>query len=118
MKNPWKKLLANIKISGRIWSQTNRHPQKLIELTPEDLESKFNEQDGKCYWLGIPLNPQDIFEPFNQLAISVDRIDNAKHYTFDNIVICCRFVNLGKGQVNSDKFAYTINKIKQAIMSS
>ena len=75
-----------------------------IDITWEDLEAIFKEQMGKCYWFGIKLDPTGIFESYNPMAISADRIDDDKGYIERNVVICCRMANLGRGKCKATDF--------------
>ena len=120
MRNPWKKLLANVKISGRVGLayaalRENGEPEKVVrhkvDVVWQDLEKKFIEQDYKCFWLGVPLNPEWIFKTHYPMAISVDRLENSKDYTYDNIVICCRFANLARGRCEAGEFAKIIRAL-------
>jgi hypothetical protein len=116
MRNPWKKLIANVKISGRVWHIHKNKPKREVNITWQDLQKKFEEQGCKCHWFGIDVDPQDIFETHNPLAPSVDRLDNDKEYEIDNIVICCRLANLGKGNAPSSKFLQTAKDLKRRIL--
>lgn len=114
MRNPWKKLLANVKISGRVGLayaalREGGDPEKVVRhdiaISWQDLERKFAEQNKRCFWLGIPLNPEWIFKTHYPMAPSVDRLDNEKDYTYDNTVICSRFANLARGRCSARSFA-------------
>lgn len=80
-------------------------------ITKEHLEAMYNNQSGLCYYSGIKLdtNRKSKFK-----AISCDRIDNSKGYTPDNVVLCCRFFNLGRcdGDFNEFKEFLKENIIK------
>ena len=61
-------------------------PRK-IDFTVEDLKDIwYNQQGGKCYWLGIPLKPEWTNISFHPLALSVDRLECGGDYIKDNIV--------------------------------
>lgn len=116
--NPYKKLERNMRGAGnrtrdaKQQKTRDRMKERPIELDWKDLKRIFEEkQQGKCFWLNITINPMDIFEKDNQLAFSVDRIKNSKGYTEDNIVICTRLANLGRGSCPFDKFQKIMNKI-------
>jgi hypothetical protein len=131
MANPWKKLWHNVNLSGKhgskganvknnpkhrntVGSQSTKTHE--ISITPEDLEEQFNKQNGCCYWLGIKLNPEDIFKVNYPLAMSVDRVDNNLGYLKDNIVICCRLINLGRRNCPEDQFKKVIEQVKEQIL--
>ena len=87
--------------------------RRTINITEKTLKKIFQKQDGKCYWFGIRLNPCDIFTPHNPIAMSVDRIDNDKDYLEDNVVICCRLANLGRGSCDFEEFKKIIKQLKE-----
>jgi len=62
-----------------------------FDLTIEDLQSMWG---GPCRYCGLPLK-----------LVSIDRVDNAKHYTKKNTVPCCRWCNYTKA-TGSSKFFY------------
>lgn len=112
-RDPWKKVMANMKVSSRRRYHVKEGGDKAevrktriyaITVTPNDLQAIFEEQGGLCYWLGTPLDPNSVFIPNNPLAISTDRLDNDRDYSRDNIVITTRFANLGRGSTPADEF--------------
>jgi len=118
-RDPWEHLLKNVCLSGRYGSKGGSFPKTiaphLVHITAADLQNKFNEQGQKCYWFGIKLNPKDIFIPRYPLALSVDRLDNSKEYSIDNIVICSRLANLGRGSYPADKFYRVVDELIESI---
>lgn len=112
-RNPWKRLYANVNLVA------NRHNgyglpftgdaavlnARPVTITWEDLRDQFYKQQGKCYWFGIDLVPDEIFMRGFPLSMSVDRLDNARGYEKDNIVITTRLANLGRGKCSVETFS-------------
>ena len=96
---------------GKKWQ-----PAKLL-ITAKDLREQWRKQNERCYWFNIPLDfhllYKDHFEwmPKHPMAPSVDRIDDKKDYTSDNIVISCRFANLGRNIYPHDKMKDVVKTI-------
>jgi hypothetical protein len=133
-KNPWRKLWRNVmlsatfgsagargtsnpKRSGRLFAakpsqSTRRHE---VTITEHDLKEQFDKQRGKCFWLGIDLNPLDIYRIRYPLAMSVDRIDNRRGYIKCNIIITCRLANLGRQSCESHVYLELIEGIKKLL---
>ncbi len=104
-------MMSFVKQSGR-----RRHkdkPKRKIEITWQDVKNQRKQQGGRCFWFGTDLNPMDIFRPSYPLSMSVDRLDNEKDYLIDNIVICSRFANLGRGNCDVKTFAKVVRKLKK-----
>jgi len=80
------------------------------DVTPKYLRELLKSQNGKCYWLGIEL---DTTKKDALRTPSVDRLDNSKGYTRDNIVLTSRFANLGRQTATVTEFKTFIeNHIK------
>lgn len=117
-RNPFAKLLENVKLSakygakGGSFSKYQHLEEKEVSINAEVLKEIFIEQGGLCHWLKIPLDPYDIFVKSHPLAISVDRLDNSKGYSRDNIVICSRLMNLGKSSADAMLWESVIDRLE------
>lgn len=104
-------------------NQKDWKPAKLL-ITEDDLKNQWKLQDEKCFWFSIPLDfgllekKHPDWSPKHPMAPSVDRKDDSKDYTPDNIVICCRFANLGRNIYPFDKTKVMIDKIKESLRES
>lgn len=81
-----------------------------FNITIEELERKWKEQNGKCAYtnelLTLPSNTRD--KDFNA---SVDRIDSKLPYSYDNIHWVIKDVNLMKMSLKEDRFLELCKKI-------
>jgi hypothetical protein len=75
-----------------------------ITVTLQELEDLYHQQNGRCYWFNLLIDPDSVFVPNNPLAMSADRIDNSIGYIKENLVICCRFANLARGPLSVEEF--------------
>ena len=101
LKNPFKKILENVKgtqyVSSKTFSESGQVMRRVKEvcITELDIQHQFEKQNGLSHFLKIPMDPTDVFRTHFPLAPSVDRIDNTKDYYPNNIVINTRFENNG-----------------------
>jgi len=126
MKDPWKKLLSNVKSTAAVRPlrrTVNKngtakipYPPMSVEITAEDLRTLFEHQEGRCAILGTVLNPQDLFIKRHPLAPSVDRIDNDQNYNIDNIQICSRFANFGKCAYPSRDMDAVVKRLREGLL--
>lgn len=88
----------------RLWMNTlvNDSKRKNVynDLKVSDIEEIYEKQNGLCYWFNIPLLVSD--QKKHPQQPSIDRIDNTKGYTKDNIVLCCYSANIGRNENNVD----------------
>lgn len=77
-------------------------------VTKEFLEDMYDMQDGKCFWLGIPLD----IESDSLSKVSVDRINNDMPYQKDNVVLASVFANVGRSNYTVLEFIELLDKIK------
>lgn len=117
-RSPFDKLLSNVLLSARYGSKGGSFSKyqapstKDVQVDADILKEIFIEQGGECHWLKIPLDPYDIFTKSHPLAMSVDRLDNSKGYTRDNIVICSRLMNLGKSSADAMLWESVIDRLE------
>lgn len=84
-----------------------------FDLTSQDIIDLYDKQNGKCYWLGIDMSKDNSYYTPNQP--SIDRLDNSKGYTKDNIVLACTFANLGRKTTKEEEFILFIDQLKRSI---
>ena len=118
--NPWKKILANAQGAQNGWNKKHQklgvnRPVKQFTVTAEDIERVFNEQGGKSKWLGLPIDPNDVFRIHYPLAPSLDRLDNDKDYTPDKICISTRFENWGFNRASDEIKLECVDKIREQL---
>tara|TARA_R110001592_G_scaffold61640_3_gene187993 strand:+ start:889 stop:1272 length:384 start_codon:yes stop_codon:yes gene_type:complete len=119
LKNPFKKILDNVKgtqyVSSKTFSESGKVMRRVKEvcITELDIQNQFEKQDGLSDFLKIPMSANDVFRVHFPLAPSVDRIDNAKDYYPDNIVINTRFENNGLNRCDPKYMDY----IKEYLIS-
>ena len=75
-----------------------RHKAKGFEgeiVTSAELITLNEIQEGRCHWTGLEYS----FEggTSNPLYCTIDRRDNARGYSLDNVSLVCWFVNCAKG---------------------
>jgi hypothetical protein len=116
-RNPFKALLNSAKSAQNGWNRWHQskgvnRPVKSFSIDEHDVERIFNEQNGLSKWLQIPMNPQDVFRKHFPLAPSLDRLDNAKDYTLDNVCISTRFENYGFNRATDEIKTECIERIR------
>lgn len=83
-------------------------------VTPKDIENLLIKQNNKCYWTSLPFDMDINNTKWKPYAPSVDRLDNSKGYTPDNICITLWAVNRMRGNLSVEEFTNLLNNIKKA----
>lgn len=82
------------------------------DITKEFLKELFEKQNGLCYWFGIPLIPTA--ENRHPQKPSLDRVDRAKGYTQDNVVLACHAANMGRNSSTFQQFTDFVAVLKSS----
>lgn len=106
-----KKILGCVNYS-QSRNRVNRRPVKDVQITEGDLVRKFFEQKGRCYWSELKLDPNFNRIKHHPFAISVERLDNSKGYTYENTVLTRRIFNLGRMAFPEAEFRRVIEQLK------
>ena len=76
---------------------------KAWELSVDEAVDIFENQNGCCALTGLPLATNG---PFNDITASLDRIDNSRGYTPDNVHWVHKAVNFMRGDMPLDEFVH------------
>tara|TARA_Y100000310_G_C20165064_1_gene570983 strand:+ start:27 stop:473 length:447 start_codon:yes stop_codon:yes gene_type:complete len=136
MKNPYKKIISNIKntINTKKKRRTLREdgtvpplPKDYVETRLEIdyifIEQLYAKQNGRCYWFPeVELNLDLLWISKHPMAPSVDRLcstvtETEGHYSPDNIVLTTRFVNFGRCAYEGDFVKEVVTPFKEAILN-
>lgn len=80
-----------------------------VELSVEILQRVFDIQNGRCKYTNLPLTTEA-----NKInTMSIDRIDNTKGYTGDNVQLVCHVVNIMKNKHTEDQFIHLCHLVAQ-----
>lgn len=77
-----------------------------FEITVADIETLYNEQGGVCFYSGIPFDIDS-----KHYTCSIDRINSAKGYTKDNVVLACNIVNSMKLDLSLKEFQTVVEAV-------
>lgn len=85
--------------------------KKIVDtITTEHIKELYEKQNGKCAITGLPMmNVKQYMFPYK---MSVDRIDNLKGHTKDNVQLVCLAINYGKNRYTNEDVLAHIDKIK------
>ena len=72
----------------------------LDNLQLEDLFELYEKQGGRCAITGIELTHSETNRHAN---VSIDRIDNLKPYSLDNVRLVCNAVNIMRHEMSDDQ---------------
>ncbi len=88
-----------------------RKKKYAFDLDADFIRHLFVKQQGRCHWLGLTLTPS--VETRNLLRPSVDRLDCAKGYTRDNVVLACQFANMGRSVTPPEQFSAFVANLEE-----
>jgi hypothetical protein len=95
-------------IVNKIFTSVKYRAKRLkrdFDLTREFLENLYTEQNGKCALTGMIFSDEK-YENYKRRPFtpSLDRIDNKKGYTQDNVRFVCSMVNAALGEFGDKIF--------------
>lgn len=109
--------LAKAILSGIAYSQgrnkISKRPVKPVTITIQNLIDIYNNQNGKCYWSGLPLDAKFNKIKHHPFAISPERLDNSLPYDISNVVLCRRMFNLGRMAFPEKDFEVVMKILKE-----
>ena len=79
-----------------------------FDLSLEDLKNLYKLQDGFCALSGLPMTHSQESPDY---CISIDRIDNDKGYTKDNVKLVCFRANVMRNELTLEMFNWWVRQI-------
>ena len=88
--------------------------EAMSEITIDFLTKLKEKQNNKCNWFGVDID----FSRNDWLrSPSLDRLDNDKGYTRDNVVLTCRCANLARNKSTVEEMDNFLSELKNSILS-
>ena len=99
-------------LAYRLYSVKGRAKRKntICDITVADLMSLYKEQKGLCKLSQVEMTCDG---GRKKSSLSIDRIDNTKGYTKDNIQMLCYIVNIMKLNMKSEELIFWCSKIME-----
>jgi 5-methylcytosine-specific restriction endonuclease McrA len=88
-----------------------------IKITKKDFIKWYNKQTQECYYCKRTLKEIKKDKHYSKtIRLTIDRINNNKDYTLDNIVLACWICNSIKSNIFNKKEMILIGKILKRIL--
>jgi hypothetical protein len=78
-----------------------------FDIVTKDIHDLLELQENRCYYTGwkfVNACGMGNVGASNKYGFSIDRLDSAKGYTRDNIVLCFNIINTSKGRLSAEEF--------------
>lgn len=99
-------------INGAIWNSYKKGAKKrnlAFDITPEDILELYKKQNGLCAFTGAKLICNSTNSAKNNW--SIDRIENNKGYTKDNIILVAKTANMFRNRSTIKEFLEFCNMV-------
>jgi len=101
-------------VSGTLMTYLRRKAKErglLFDVTAEELWELFNKQQGLCALSGVPITLTTVINKQHNLdktlmSASLDRIDNSKDYTIDNVQWIHKILNAMRRQYSVEEYVH------------
>lgn len=77
------------------------------DIDAEHLRRLFEEQGGRCHWLGVPM----VTTMNSHWKVSVERLDPMLGYVRGNVVLSTWFANRARGTMGAEEFRQALRTV-------
>lgn len=88
------------------------YPDTIFDLTPEWLHQQFALQEGRCFWLKVPMRLQHDAGPWQA---SLDRLSLDVGYTQANVVLTTKSANMGRMATEAGDFELFLEDVRTSM---
>lgn len=110
LNNPLKIRLNTTLINTNARNKRGRNLEHTLTL--KQLKEKLIHQEGKCFYSGI-LMIQEL-DSNNPRELSIERLDSSIDYTNENVVLCCKMLNLAKNQFSTEEMRLFFKDLQES----
>lgn len=90
-----------------------------VKISQIDIENKWHEQDGKCYWTGIELDISKCdANKIDLLMPCIDVKDTKSKIIYDNFLLTAYMIKNARNQCEFDKFHEIMIEITESAVST
>lgn len=91
--------------------QKSKYIEKENLINVDYIKKIWQSQNGKCFWLNIPMKLNISGKETDLYKVSIDRLDCSKGYIKGNVVLASNFANRGRGNSNLQNWKYFLKSL-------
>jgi len=104
-----KRNMTEVGYKANLWQNLRSNAARRnipVHIEKSDIQRLYDTQRGLCSVTGLPMQFSAVEKGKNSYAVSVDRIDNTRGYSLDNIRLVCARVNLMKMELSDEQMQF------------
>jgi CRISPR/Cas system Type II protein with McrA/HNH and RuvC-like nuclease domain len=92
----------------------HKHTDEPYDLTTEKVMQMWEQQSGRCLWFGVEMTIDvGSVSAASPRLVTLDRVDCARGYTADNVILVSKAANQARGNFPAHEFKEFVAEIKR-----